>query len=103
MFYKTERKCHFIDIELKEQEEVDNYSELSREVKKIWNLSQVVVAPVVTGVLGVTWKTLKDWLQKLDVKSSIALLQQAVLLRTAKVIIVAMCNLLSRKYIGTTN
>ena len=54
MFYKTERKCHFIDIELKEQEEVDNYSELSREVKKIWNLSQVVVAPVVTGVLGVT-------------------------------------------------
>ena len=83
MFYKTERKCHFIDIELKEQEEVDNYSELSREVKKIWNLSQVVVAPVVTGVLGVT---LKDWLERLDVKSSIALLQQAVLLRTAKVI-----------------
>ena len=25
-------------IELKEQEKIDNYSELRREVKKIWNL-----------------------------------------------------------------
>ena len=51
---KTKRKCHLVDIavpgdrgiELKEQEKVDNYSELCKEVKKIWNLSQVVVVPV---------------------------------------------------------
>ena len=68
MLYNTERKCHFIDIavpgdkriELKEQEKVDNYSELRPEVKKIWNLSQVVVAPVVSGALGVTSKRSKD-------------------------------------------
>ena len=94
MVGKTERKCHLIDIavpwdkrtELKEQENVDNYSELRREVKKIWNLSQVVVVPVVIGALGVTSKRLKDWLEKLDVNSSIELLQKAALLRTAKIV-----------------
>ena len=68
VLYKTERKCHFIDIavpgdkriEFKEQEKIDNYSELRQEVKKIWNLSQVVVVPVVVGALGVTSKRLKD-------------------------------------------
>ena len=55
VLHKTERKSHLIDIgvpgdkriELKEQEKVGNYNELRREVKKIWNLSQVVVVPVV--------------------------------------------------------
>ena len=47
-------------IELKEQEKIDNYSKLRREVKKIWNLSQVVVVPVVIRALGLTSKRLKD-------------------------------------------
>ena len=70
-------------IELKEQEKIVNYSELRQEVKKIWNLSQVVVVPVVIGALGVTSKRLKDWLEKLNI-SSIKLLQKAALLGTAK-------------------
>ena len=65
---KTETTCHLIDIavpgdkriEFKEQEKTDNYSELRREVKKIWNLPQVVAIPVVIGALGVTSKRLKD-------------------------------------------
>ena len=81
--YKTESKYQLIDIavhgdkriELKRQEKIENYGELKRERKKIWNLSQVVVAAVVIGALGVTSKRLKDWLKKLDVKSSIELLQ----------------------------
>ena len=93
VLYKNERKCHLIDIavpgdkriELKEQEKIDSYSKLRREVKKIWNLSQVVVVPVVIESLGVTSKRLKDWLKKLDVKSSIELLQKATLLGTAKI------------------
>ena len=36
-------------IELKDQEKIDNYSELRREMKKIWNLSQVVVVLVEIG------------------------------------------------------
>ena len=88
------KECHLIDIavpgdkriELKEQEKIGNYSELKQEVKKIWNLSQVVVVPVVIGALGVTSKRLKDWLEKLNVKSSIDLLQKAALLGTAKIV-----------------
>ena len=68
MLYKTERKCHLIDIavpgdkriELKEQKKVDNYHELRQEVKKIWNLSQVAVVSVVIGAVGVTSKRLKE-------------------------------------------
>ena len=94
MSYKTGRKCHLIDIavpedkriELKEHGKIKNYSELRREVKKIWILSQVVVVPVVTGSLGVTSKRLKDWLEKVNVKCSIELLQKAVLLGTAKIL-----------------
>ena len=71
-------------IELTEQEKLDNYNELRQEVRMIWNLSQVVVVPVVIGALGVTSKRLKDWLEKLNIKSSIELLQKAALLGTAK-------------------
>ena len=79
MLYKHERKYHLIDItvpgdkriELKEQEKIDIYSELRQEEKNISNLSQVVVVSVVIGALGVTSKRLKDWLEKLNIKSSI--------------------------------
>ena len=73
-------------IELKEQEKIENYSKLKKEVKKIWNLSQVVVVPVVIGALGVTSKRLEDWLKKLDEKSSIKLLQKPALLETVKIV-----------------
>ena len=89
MLYKTERKCHLIDIavprekriELKEQEKIDNYSELRQEVKKIWNLPQVVI-----GAVEVISKRLKDWLEKLNIKSSIVVLQKAALLGTANIV-----------------
>ena len=55
-------------------------------MKKIWNLWQVVLVPVVIWALGVALKRLKDWMKKLDVKSSIELLQKAALLGTAKVV-----------------
>ena len=68
VLYKTERKRHLGDIavsedkkiELKEQEKIGSYNELRREVKKIWNLLQVVVVPVVIRTLAVTLKRLKD-------------------------------------------
>ena len=68
LFCAKLKESHLIDIavpgdkriELKEQEKIDNYTELRQEVKKIWNLSQVVVVPVVIGALGVTSKRLKN-------------------------------------------
>ena len=71
---------------MKEQEKIENYSELKWEVKKIWNMSQIGVVPTIVGALGVTSKKLNDWLKKLGVKSSTELLQKAVLLGTAKII-----------------
>ena len=55
------------------------------EKDQVWNLSQVVVVSVANGALGVTSKRLKNWLKKLDVKSSIELLQKAASLGTAKI------------------
>ena len=68
VLYETGKKCHLIDIavpgdkeiELKEQENIDNYRKLRQEVIKIWNLSQVVVVPIVIRALGVTSKKLID-------------------------------------------
>ena len=67
---------------MKEQEKIDNYSKLRRGVKKIWNLSQAVVVSVLIGTLRVASKSVQDWLKKLDVKSSLELLQKAELLGT---------------------
>ena len=60
--------------------------EMKREVKKIWDMSQVVVVPIFVGALGVASKKLNDWLKKVGVKSSIELLQKAALLGTARII-----------------
>ena len=94
VLYKIQRKCHLIDIalpgdkriELKEQQQIGNYTELRREVKKIWNLTQAVAVAIVIGAVGVTSKKLKDWLKNLDVKSSKELLKKAALFGTAKIV-----------------
>ena len=94
MVYKKERKCQLIDktipgdsrVELKEHEKVDNYNEVKWEVKKIWNLTYVGIVPIIVGALGITSKNLKDWLRKLELKSSIEFLQKVVLLMIAKIV-----------------
>ena len=71
MLYKTERKCHLIDIAvprdkrivLEEQEKLYNYSELRPKLKKIWNLLQVLVVPVVIEAKEMISNILKDWLK----------------------------------------
>ena len=39
-------------VGVKEQENVDKYDQLKREVKKVWSMERVDVVPVVIGVLG---------------------------------------------------
>ena len=55
-------------------------------MKNIGNFCPVAVVPVVTGALGETSKRLKDWLKKVNVKSSIGIVQKAALLGTAKIV-----------------
>ena len=62
MVYKKERKCQLTDIaipgdgrvELKEHEKIDNYNELTKYVKKIWNLTYVGIVSIIVGTLGIT-------------------------------------------------
>ena len=92
--HKTERKFQLIEIavpgdkrdEMKEKEEIENYSDLKRDAKKIRNISQLAMVPIVVGALGVTSKKFNNWLKKLGVKSRTELLQKTALLGTARII-----------------
>ena len=73
-------------VELNEHEKVDDYNQLNREVKKIWNLTYVSIVSIIVRALGITPKNLKNWLGKLELKISTELSQKAVLLRTGKTV-----------------
>ena len=48
-------------VEIKESRKVDKYSDLARELRKLWNVRMVVI-PVVIGALGTVFKAWKkDW------------------------------------------
>ena len=71
-------------VEQKEQEKIEKYGDLRREIKKIWKLKYVGVIPIVVGALGIVSNNLKDWLEKMDLKVDLEILQKAALLGTAK-------------------
>ena len=91
---KKDSTCDIIDVavpgdkrvNLAEIEKIENYSEQCREVKKIWQLKEVRVIPIVIGSLGTFSDNFESWLEKLNLKSSIELMQKAALLCTAKII-----------------
>ena len=91
---KQDRKCTIIDIAVpadkrigeKENEKVEKYQDLKREIAKMWNVRTVQVVPIVVGSLGSVTKNLDKWLGKLNVKISISLLQKTTLLGTARIL-----------------
>ena len=90
---KQERKCTIIDIAVKadkrigekENEKVEKYQDLKREIARLWNMRTVQMVPTVKGSLGSVTKNLDKWLGKLNVKISISLLQKTTLLGTARI------------------
>ena len=62
---KRKRICKIVDfavpadhrINLKEGEKKDKYSDLTRELKKLWNM-KVTIAPIAIGALGTVTKGL---------------------------------------------
>ena len=92
---KKEKKAVLIDIavpgdgriERKEEEKMERYEELGRELKKLWKLtSQVKVVPIVVGALGTTPKKLEKSLEMIGVQLSVGLLQKVALLGTARIL-----------------
>ena len=84
---KHEKMCHLIDIavlgnsRVEENEMVQKYQDLVRELSKLWQVKVKVIVPVVVGALG-TEKHLKE----IGTSVRVELLQKAALLGTARIL-----------------
>ena len=91
---KKDRSCLLIDIacpfdtriDSKEKEKIEVYQDIKREIKKMWNVKEVTIVPLIIGVLGTIGKNFERWLKEIEIDCSIELLQKACLLGTAKII-----------------
>ena len=90
---KKKRTCHIVDfailtdprVKLKEIEKKDKYLDLTRELKKLWNIRGKVV-PIVIGALGMVPKCLEKNLSELEIKGRIETIQTTALLKSARII-----------------
>ena len=79
---KKKRTCKVVDIavpadhriKLKECEKKDNYLDLGRELKKLWNM-KVTIIPIVIGAFGTVTKRLLKWLEDLEVGERVETIQ----------------------------
>ncbi len=72
-------------INLKESEKKDKYLDLSRELKKLWNM-KVTIVSIVIGALGTITKGLLKGLEDLEVGGRVETIQTTALLRTARIL-----------------
>ena len=82
---KHEKMCHLIDIavlgdskvEAKENEKVQKYQDLARELRKLWQVKVKVVPVVVMGALGTIPKALEKHLKEIGTSVRVELRQNA--------------------------
>ena len=72
-------------IEKRDKDKMKGYSNLKRELKKIWDML-VKVIPVVVGALGTTLKKLKQRLSDIGIETRIAELQKTSILYSARIL-----------------
>ena len=72
-------------IEERDKDKMKGYSNLKRELKKIWDML-VKVIPVVVGALGTTLKKLKQRLSDIGIETRIAELQKTSILYSARIL-----------------
>ena len=90
---KKEKVCINVDIavpadrrvEEKEQEKVEKYQDLKREIGRMWGIRKVQVVPVVIGVLWSVPKGFDKWIENLDIPCNIVDMQKTALLGTARI------------------
>ena len=90
---KQEKKCQIIDVAIpvdgridkKEEEKIEKYQELGREIKKLWNL-KVKVIPIVVGALGSVTERLNEYLSEMGVTTRVELIQKSALLGSARIL-----------------
>ena len=74
------------NIVKKRIEKIDKYIDLSIELKRLWNVSEVLVIPIVIGATGVISKSFKQDLEKIPCKISQLEMQKAALLGTMGIV-----------------
>ena len=72
-------------INLKESEKKDKYLDLTRELKKPWNM-KVTIVPIVIGALGTITKGLLKGLEDLEVGGRVVTIKTTALLRTVRIL-----------------
>ena len=72
-------------IKLKECEKRDNYVDLARELKKLWNM-KVTIITIVIGAFGTVTKGLLKGLEDLEVGDRVETIQTAALLKAARIL-----------------
>ena len=72
-------------INLKECEKKDKYLDLTRELKKLWNV-KVTIVPIVIDALDTITKGLLKGLEDLEVGRRVETIQMTALLRTARIL-----------------
>lgn len=90
---KNERHAIIIDIAVpsdynitrKRAEKIQNYQDLSYELKQIWQVDKVTIVPVIIGATGVIHKGFEDIKTKLDIKMNTREAQKIVILGTVNI------------------
>ena len=83
---KKTKKCLLIDpgcpfdTRIEKEEECSNYCDLKYEIARMWRMKDVEVIPVVIGALGTVTKQFEKWIQKLDLETTVEMLQKPCLL-----------------------
>ena len=67
-----------IRVSKKEKKKIENYQEVKREIKRMWNIRTFKVIPVVVGAVGSTSKKLKSCIEEQGVAVSKALQQKTL-------------------------
>ena len=91
---KRENSCIIVDIAVpadkrildKENEKIEKYQELKREIGRLWGLRKVRVIPVVIGALGSVSKRFDKWIEELEIKPNVVDIQKSALLGTARIL-----------------
>ena len=69
-------------VKLKENEKMDKYLDLARELKKLWNMK----VKVIVGALGTVPKGLERGLENLEIRGRIDTIQNTALLQSARIL-----------------
>ena len=72
-------------IILKESEKKDEFLDLARELKKLWNMKVTIMSSVI-GAFGTITKGLLKGLDDLEVGGRVETIQMTALLRTARIL-----------------